>query len=128
MGYETSGWTGLRASVADTSRKPQTEADVVNLGFIVNVIERARERADALGAAWRLVQRMLVVAARLEWETCSFSGQAQAGEFVIAKGMFQKLYPHDEYAHGIDRTLGARSAAAAPGVYFSDQPSAFASR
>ncbi len=90
----------------------------MNLGFVVNVIERAEERADALRLAWRLARRTLVVAARLEWETRSFNGRAHADGFVTAKGTFQKLYRQDELRAWIDGTLGARSVAAAPGVFY----------
>lgn len=100
----------------------------MNLSFVVNVIERAKERADALRVAWRLAQRMLVVAARLEWEACSFSGRAQADGFVTAKDKFQKLYRQDELRAWIDERRAHGRSLRPGGVYFSDQPSAFARR
>ena len=44
---------------------PLQHADVVNLGFVLNVIEDTAERAAALGHAWRLAGRLLVVAAQV---------------------------------------------------------------
>ena len=113
LGYVADGW-----DPAFAPESPRTEADVVNLGFVVNVIERAKERADALRAAWRLSRRTLVVAARLEWEARSFNGRAHADGFVTAKGTFQKLYRQDELRAWIDGTLGVRSVAAAPGLFY----------
>lgn len=113
LGYDAGGW--------DPAFAPEhalVEADLVNLGFVVNVIERADERADALRAAWRLARKTLVVAARLEWEARSLNGRAHADGLVTGKGTFQKLYRQEELREWIASTLGARSIAAAPGVFY----------
>src|SRR3712207_6196530 len=44
--------------------KPRS-ADVVNLGYVVNVIEDTKERSAALLAAWDLARNLLIVSARL---------------------------------------------------------------
>src|SRR5690242_19209640 len=62
---------GFRAGGWDPAFNPDAErsaADVVNFGYVANVIEDPAERADALRAAWALTQRVLVVAARVDWE------------------------------------------------------------
>ena len=41
--------------------KNATPADVVNLGYVVNVIEDLEERTVALCAAWELAQKLLIV-------------------------------------------------------------------
>jgi hypothetical protein len=38
---------------------------VVNLGYVINVIEEAAERADVLREAWALTRKVLIVSARL---------------------------------------------------------------
>jgi DNA phosphorothioation-associated putative methyltransferase len=50
--YEARGW-----APAFAPQSPRTEADVVKIGFVVNVIEHGPERADALQAAGRLARR-----------------------------------------------------------------------
>ena len=42
----------------------RTPADIVNLGYVVNVIENPRERTDALRRAWALARKVLIVSAR----------------------------------------------------------------
>ena len=69
MGVPVAGWDP--AFFPDEARTP---ADVVNLGYVVNVIEDPEERAVALYAAWELAQRLLVVSARLEWEARTVAG------------------------------------------------------
>src|SRR5436305_14688779 len=41
--------------------RPIHEADVVQLGYVINVIEDARERTATLQRAWQLCRRLLVV-------------------------------------------------------------------
>ncbi len=113
LGYDVAGW-----DPAFAPKLPRLEADVVNLGFVVNVIERPDERADVLRSAWALARKALVVAARLEWEGKSLNGRVHADGLVTAKGTFQKLYRHEELRAWIETTLGERSVAAAPGIFY----------
>ena len=46
----------------------RTPADVVNLGYVINVIEDPAERVVVLAAAWELARKVLIVSARLDWE------------------------------------------------------------
>src|SRR6187549_211517 len=62
-GVESSGWDPVHAP-----NSGKRVADVVNLGYVVNVIENAAERAQVLQEAWHLARRLLVVAARLDWD------------------------------------------------------------
>src|SRR5262245_58869419 len=45
---------------------PRSPADIVNIGYVINVIEDPRERTDALRQAWGLCGSLLVVAAQLD--------------------------------------------------------------
>src|SRR5262249_19539849 len=44
---------------------PRVEADVVNLGYVLNVIEDPQERADTLRRAWELCRQLLAVSAQV---------------------------------------------------------------
>ena len=46
----------------DTERR---EAHVVNLGYVINVIEDLAVRQETLRSAWRLARTVLAVAARI---------------------------------------------------------------
>jgi len=113
LGVEASGWDPKFAP--DVERVP---ADVVNLGYVVNVIERPEERAEVLRRAWGLARKVLVVSARLEWEARFLNGQVHGDGLVTIKGTFQKLYRQEELGAWIDQTLGGRSVATAPGVFY----------
>jgi hypothetical protein len=44
---------------------PRQEADVVNLGYVINVIENPEERAATLRGAWELCRQLLAVSAQV---------------------------------------------------------------
>ena len=46
--------------------QPKQEADIVNIGFVINVIENYQERLDALLGAYALSRHVLVVSAMLQ--------------------------------------------------------------
>lgn len=92
-------------------------SDVVNLGYVVNVIEDARERQATLRHAWELARRVLIVSARLEAESPDLEGTMCADGLRTSTGTFQKLYSQMELRDWIDATLGVRAVAAGPGVF-----------
>lgn len=70
---------------------------VVNLGYVVNVIEDASERNEALRAAWALAEHVLVVAARLKADLGeSEPGEAFADGRLTRLQTFQKFYDQQE--------------------------------
>lgn len=113
LGVSASGW--------DPNHRPHTplvEADVVNLGFVINVIEHQAERRDALRKAWSLARQALVVAARPAWEARDVRGRPHGDGILTAKDTFQKFYEQDELRAYVEATLGRRSVAAAPGIFY----------
>ncbi|CAM2953021.1 SAM-dependent methyltransferase [Mycobacterium intermedium] len=113
LGYTVDGW--------DPTHRPSASvqsADVVNLGYVVNVIEDPRERAETLRSAWALAEKALVVSSRLTWDARSLTGRPLGDGLVTRTGTFQKLYEQAELGRWIEDTLGTEAYAAAPGVYY----------
>ena len=113
MGVPVSGWDP--AFFPDEERTP---ADVVNLGYVVNVIEEPEERAVALCAAWELTQKLLIVSARLDWEARTVAGDFHSDGIVTSKRTFQKFFAQDELRGWIQATIRCSPVAAAPGVFY----------
>ena len=113
MGIPVSGWDP--AFFPDEERTP---SDVVNLGYVVNVVEDPDERAVVLAAAWELARQVLVVSARLDWEAADAAVDFQGDGVVTGKRTFQKFFRHEELRAWIERVLRRRPVAAAPGVFY----------
>jgi DNA phosphorothioation-associated putative methyltransferase len=112
-GHRVSGW--------DPNHRPTaalTTADVVNIGYVVNVIEEPRERAEALRSAWKLAQRLLVVSAQLTMDAPRKELTPYRDGYLTDRNTFQKYFEQQELRAWIDQTLGVSSIPAAPGVFY----------
>lgn len=113
QGLDCAGWDPIYMPSAE-----RVPADIVNLGYVINVIEDSEERAAALCGAWSLANRLLIVSARLSGELASFSTIPYCDGCLTQSGTFQKFYEQQELRDWIDALLDAKSIAAAPGVFY----------
>ena len=114
QGYRASGWDPVHRP--DAARR---RAAVVNLGYVVNVIEDPEERAAALRSAWGLTDNVLVVGARLILDArLKSAARDYADGCLTCRNTFQKFYEQQELKRWIDAELGAASVAAAPGMFY----------
>jgi DNA phosphorothioation-associated putative methyltransferase len=114
QGFRCHGWDPVFAPTA--SCQP---ADVVNIGYVVNVIENSVERADTLRRAWALARRLLIVSARLKNEAPDHTvGSAYEDGVITARGTFQKFFDQSELRIWIDKTLRVECVAASPGIFY----------
>jgi DNA phosphorothioation-associated putative methyltransferase len=111
----------IRASGWDPHFAPEgarTEADVVNLGFVLNVIEDVNERAEALRTAFILCRRLLVVAVLLEDRTAYERNRLFRDGVLTPRGTFQKYFHQGELRQYLETCLGREPVAVAPGIFF----------
>ena len=113
LGMDARGWDPAHSPNSD-----RTAADVVNLGYVVNVIEDRNERADALRQAWALTKSTLVVSARLTWDPDSATGRPYLDGRLTGNGTFQKYYTPEELKAWIESTLDRTAITAAPGICY----------
>ncbi len=113
LGVDATGWDPVHANDV-----PLRRASIVNLGYVINVIEDRSERADALRSAWKLAADVLIVSARLDWETSASEGKPFQDGILTTKGTFQKYFSQDKLRAWIDTSLGERCVAAAPGIFY----------
>ncbi len=123
LGYTVDGWDPMHRPEAE--RRP---ADVVNLGYVLNVIERPSERADTLRAAWDLSRELLVVSTRMTWDARGLIGRPIGDGLITRSGTFQKFYDQPELAAWIEDTVGVQPHAAAPGIFYLFRDEAAAQR
>jgi DNA phosphorothioation-associated putative methyltransferase len=91
---------------------------VVNLGFVLNVIDRPEERVETLRDAWALAGQVLVIAVRPEWELRQVEGRRYGDGVLTVKGTFQKFFGQEEIRALIETVTGVSPVAAAPGVFY----------
>lgn len=113
QGFAVDGWDPFHRP--DTRRQ---RADVVNLGYVVNVIEDPIERAATLSNAWQLAKEVLIVSARLEDERDEAHVAAVRDGWVTRRGTFQKFFSHEELGAWLEGVLEIRPVAAGLGVYY----------
>lgn len=123
LGHDVDGWDPTHRPTAE--RRP---AQVVNLGYVINVIESPGERAETLRSAWNLAEGLLVVSARMTWDARDLVGRPMGDGLVTRTGTFQKFYEQSELASWIEQTLGAQPHAAAPGIFYVFRDDAAAQR
>ena len=116
------GLKGIEAWGWDPAHRPSgslAPAEIVNLGYVVNVIENVEERSECLQRAWSFAGKALIVSARLSSETPEFAPVGPyADGHVTSIATFQKLYEQAGLKEWIEQHLGTPAVAAAPGVFY----------
>ena len=94
-------------------------ARIVNLGYVVNVIEDVDERVECLKRAWSFAQGTLIVSARLATDTADLKPAGAYGDGVVTSiGTFQKFYEQGEFKDWLDEHLPEPAIPAGPGVFY----------
>ena len=95
---------------------PRHNADVVNLGFVINVIEDFDERIEALINAFDLCRHVLVVSAMLKG--AGYTGRSFRDGVLTGRKTFQKYYTQGELQEFIESVLDEPAFAVAPGIFY----------
>ena len=113
LGHDSQGWDPHFRPDAE-----QKEADIVNLGYIINVIESMAERREALLNAWALTRQVLVVSAQVLISDHAHGVIAYGDGIITSRNTFQKYYDQQELKNYIDQVLGVDAIPVALGIYF----------
>lgn len=112
---------GVRCGGWDPAYRPESpreEADVVNLGYVLNVIEDQGERAATLSQAWGLCRQLLAVSAQV---LVAGRGKepVEFGDGVLTgRGTFQKFYEQSELKAYLEEQLQTEAIPAGIGTFF----------
>lgn len=113
LGYTCSGW-----DPAFRPDSPKSSADVVNLGYVINVIEAPAERAEALRRSWELARDLLVVSAQVDLSSRGRTAVPYGDGSVTARNTFQKFFAQEELKGYIEAELGVEPVPAEPGIFY----------
>lgn len=112
---------GVRCIGWDPPYQPKTtlcSSDVVNLGYVVNVIEDVEKRANVLKSAWEFAQQTLIVSARADGDPDTHGNGPLRDGCLTKIGTFKKFFQQGELREWIEGTLGYPAVAAAPGIFY----------
>jgi DNA phosphorothioation-associated putative methyltransferase len=112
---------GFRAFGWDPAHKPDgllRPAEVVNLGYVVNVVEDPQERSESLRSAWKLAGRILIVAARLKSDQALKAFDVLEDGYLTRLQTFQKFFDQQELRDWIESVTNEAPVAAAPGIFY----------
>lgn len=112
-GINAAGWDPVFRS--DTKKE---SADIVNLGFVINVIEERDERIKVLKEAFGLANGLLVVAVMLGRESIESQFTPYKDGVVTSRDTFQKYFTQIELREFLEVALGQHAHAVSPGVFF----------
>ncbi|EOW9194524.1 TPA: DNA phosphorothioation-associated putative methyltransferase [Vibrio cholerae] len=112
---------GLDALGWDPNFQPDNErvsSSIVNLGFVLNVIEDQDERLEALLGAWDLTEQLLVISVMLANETYIAQFKPYKDGVITSRNTFQKYYAQTEIKTYIERHLQEEAIVVAPGIFY----------
>ena len=109
---------GLKGGIRCIGRSGnKREADIVNLGYVLNVIEDPAERLEALVDAHRHCRRMLVVSGLIN-ETGGRARRRNIGRSADPRNTFQKFFEQQELQQYIEDALDTTAVPVALGVFY----------
>ena len=112
-GIESNGWDpNFRPN------EPLLPSDIVNIGFVINVIEDRDERIEALQKAHSLAGTLTVVSAMVAGEAVVSKFKPYKDGVVTSRNTFQKYYNQAELKEYIEHTLQVDAIAVAQGVFY----------
>lgn len=112
-GFDAQGWDPVHSP--DVSLR---KADVVNLGFVINVIEDPAERVEVIHKAYGLSKKLLVISSLLTNNITAKNLRPYKDGYLTSRNTFQRYYEQDELQNFIEHALDTSAIAAGPGVFF----------
>lgn len=113
LGYEVFAWDPYHRPNGEKEKAP-----VVNLGFVLNVIEDPAERVEVLLDAWDHTEDILVVTTLVVGGEQYRSVRLLGDGIMTSTGTFQKYFEQGELQSLIEEVLGTEALPVASGVFY----------
>ena len=111
LGYQASGW-----DPAFRPNSAKTRATVVNVGYVLNVIEDPAERVAVLREAYGLAERVLLISTMVRGQETDSHSRPYRDGFLTKTNTFQKFYAPGELEALIEESLDLEPSTIALGV------------
>jgi DNA phosphorothioation-associated putative methyltransferase len=104
LGYTASGW-----DPAFRPNEAKSESDVINLGYVLNVIEGPDERIKVLRDAFQFARRLMIVSTMVAGKETDSHTRPYGDGFLTKTNTFQKFYEPGELESLIEDNLGVEA-------------------
>ncbi len=112
LGHPAHGWDPVHAPDS-----PKQLADVVNLGFVLNVIEDPAERVETLVGAWKHARRLLLVSTLIAGQEAYDDIRPFGDGVLTSRNTFQKFFDPAEIQSLLEDSLHAEAVPVGLGIY-----------
>jgi len=104
----------------DPVHQPENDlenCDIVNLGFVLNVIEDKDERIDTLKRAYEYANKLLVVSVMIAGDSVISQFKPYKDGVITSRNTFQKYFGQSEFKYFIETTLKEDAIAVGQGIF-----------
>jgi len=111
---------GIDISSWDPVYNPEgnlVSSDLINLGYVLNVIEDREERDEALRRAWEYADKLLIVSVMVAGEATIRQFTPYKDGVVTRRNTFQKYYSQGEFRSYLEHTLDAKATPVGQGIF-----------
>lgn len=111
---------GIDACGWDPVHNPEgqlIQSDIVNLGFVLNVIESKSERDETLERAWTYTDKLLIVSVMIGSDSIISQFKPYKDGVITSRNTFQKYYSQGEFRFYLENTLNENVVAVGQGVF-----------
>ena len=112
LGYVATGW-----DPAFFPDEQKARADLVNLGYVLNVIEHPTERLGVLREAWGFAGESLVVSTLVKGQEGHARAQVHGDGVVTSRRTFQKYFEQGELQGMLEAALDCEAHALSLGIF-----------
>ena len=111
-GIEVFGWDPIHHPDGDI-----VNADIVNLGFVLNVIEQRDERDETLRRAFEYANKLLIVSVMIAGESLIKQFNPYKDGVITSRNTFQRYYSQSEFRVYVESVLSESAIAVGQGIF-----------
>nr|WP_305792701.1 DNA phosphorothioation-associated putative methyltransferase [Sedimenticola hydrogenitrophicus] len=111
-GIDASGWDPVHNPEGDLET-----SDIVNLGFVLNVIEDIEERNETLRRAYGYATKILIVSVMVAGESTIQQFTPYKDGIITSRNTFQRYYAQAEFKEYVESTLNVNAIAVGQGIF-----------
>ena len=104
----------------DPVHQPENDlenCDIVNLGFVLNVIEDREERAETFKRAYEYADKLLIASVMVAGEATISQFKPYKDGIITSRNTFQKYFGQSEFKYFIETTLKEDAIAVGQGIF-----------